>query len=343
MIAIAVLPQRTVFDTLDPVRLPKISPWLRFFRLPNLPTAPGDALAGAAFMLPAGDATLVRAFAAAAGALLMYMYGLAVNDDIGAREDAENAPGRPIPSGEISIRAARIAGCVCLIAAYWVPELIMRFADDGGEMPFTWSIAMVALCGLVIAYNYQKSAWLLGVCRAASVLCGGIAVWLPDRSPYTGRLFPENSWLLVSLILLAFGWGLYVAAVAKLSEGKDRLSEGLGNRRFLLGLAAFTPLLAFVPIAFMPGVEFESRLMFVMPVSGCCSTFIAWCLAVEPLWMPHGPKVRKLAVDRAISALMYMQIGFMLMVARPSFLAAAAGLWFASRLAHRFAPQINGL
>lgn len=324
------------------MRLPKIAPWLRFFRLPNLPTAPGDALAGAAFMLPAGDATLARAFAAAVGALFMYMYGLAVNDEIDANNDVEAAPDRPIPSGEISMKAARTVGCMCLIAAYWVPEIIMRFADDGGEMPFTWSAAMVALCGLVIAYNYLKKAWLMGACRAVSVVCGGLAVWMPDRSPYTGRLLSENWWLLASLALLALGWGLYVAAVAKLSEGKDRHCEGLGNRRFLLGISAFAPLLAFVPVAFMPGVEYESRLMFVMPVSGCCSTFIAWCLAVEPLWMPHGPKVRKQAVERAIGALMYMQIGFMLLVARPLFLAAAAGLWFAGRLVRRFAPQING-
>ena len=69
---------------------------------------------------------------------------------------------------------------------------------------------------------------------------------------------------------------------------------------------------------------------------------VAMSQAVEPLWMPHGPKVRKQAVERAIGALMYMQIGFMLLVARPLFLAAAAGLWFAGRLVRRFAPQING-
>ena len=161
------------------MRLPKIAPWLRFFRLPNLPTAPGDALAGAAFMLPAGDATLARAFAAAVGALFMYMYGLAVNDEIDANNDVEAAPDRPIPSGEISMKAARTVGCMCLIAAYWVPEIIMRFADDGGEMPFTWSAAMVALCGLVIAYNYLKKAWLMGAWRnfrrARIVIARGLA------------------------------------------------------------------------------------------------------------------------------------------------------------------------
>ena len=293
-------------------------------------------------MLPSGDATLLQSFAAAAGALFMYMYGLAVNDELGAREDAKTAPDRPIPSGEISMRAAQVAGCTCLVAAYWVPELIMCLAKDGGEMPFAWSAAMVALCGLVIAYNYLKRAWLMGACRAASVVCGGLAAWMPDRSPLTGRLLPENWWLLASLALLALGWGLYITAVTKLSEGEDRPSEGLGNRRFLLGLAAFTPLLAFVPGAFMPGVAYESRLMFVLPASGCCSAFVAWCLAVEPLWMPHGPEVRKRAVGKAIGALMYLQIGFMLIVARPSFLMAAAGLWIAGRLARRLAPQISG-
>lgn len=293
-------------------------------------------------MLPAGETTLSRTFAAAVGALFMYMYGLAINDEIGARDDAENAPDRPIPLGEISMRAARVAGCVCLIAAYWLPELIMRFADDGGEMPFAWSIAMVVLCGFVIAYNYLKRVWMMGACRAVSVVCGGLAAWVPDRSPYTGRILLESWLLLASLALLALGWGLYIAAVTKLSEGEDGHSEGLGNRRFLLGLAAFMPLFAFVPVAFMSGVAYESHLIFVLPVAGCCCAFVAWCLAVEPLWMPHGPDVRRKAVGRAIGALLYLQIGFMLIVARPAFLAAAAGLWFASRLIRRWAPHISG-
>ena len=56
-----------VFGILSPVFSLKNNPWLRLFRVPNLPTAPGDALVGAAFMMPAGDATLPQAFAAGAG------------------------------------------------------------------------------------------------------------------------------------------------------------------------------------------------------------------------------------------------------------------------------------
>ena len=47
----------------------KLLPWFRFFRLPNLPTAPGDALAGAAFaLLVAGGGDARRALAAGAAA-----------------------------------------------------------------------------------------------------------------------------------------------------------------------------------------------------------------------------------------------------------------------------------
>ena len=324
------------------MHLLKIGPWLRLFRLPHLPTAPGDALVGAAFMLPAGEATLTQAFAAAVGALFMYMFGLADNDVVGAYDDAEKAPERPIPRGEISMNVAAAVGIACLFASIWLPELVMRIVNDGGEMPMAWNIALTVLCGTVLAYNRIKKAWLLGACRALSVVCGGLAVWAPDRNPYTGRLLPESCCLLASLVLLAVGWGAYMAAVAKLSDGEERPSEGLGNRRFLLGLSAFVPLAGFLPFACVSGVAYESGLVFVLPVTGCCCTFVAWCLAVEPLWLPHGPDVRRRAVGRAIGALLYMQTGFMLIVARPAFLVAAAGLWCASRLVGRWAPHVSG-
>ena len=112
------------------------NPWLRLFRVPNLPTVPGDALAGAAFMMPAGGATLVQAFAAAVGVLFVYMFGLADNDIIDAPLDAENAPDRPIPRGEISPLTANVVMCVCLCAAWFVPSWIMQLFHPG--VPVSW-------------------------------------------------------------------------------------------------------------------------------------------------------------------------------------------------------------
>ena len=155
-------------------------------------------------------------------------------------------------------------------------------------------------------------------------------------------MLPENWYLLVSLAVLAMGWAAYIESVTKLSEGEERPSEGLGNRRYLLGLSAFLPLLAFVLIARAPGVAFSSCVPLILPVTGSCCTFVAWCLAVAPLWMPHDPPARRRAVGRTIGALIYLQIGFMLIIPRLSFLVAAAVLWLASRLVRRLVPQISG-
>jgi len=320
----------------------KDNPWLRFFRVPNLPTAPGDALAGAAFMMPAGDATLPQAFAAAVGVLFMYMFGLADNDLVGARTDAVNAPDRPIPRGEISKTSAMVATNACLLAAWFLPVWIVGQLSPGAPLPMSWIVAMMMLCGCVYAYNRLKWPWLMGACRGMSVMCGGLAAWVPDVQPYARSFLPESVCLFVALCVLAMGWAAYIESVTKLSEGEERPSEGLGNRRFLLGLSAFLPLLGFVPIACSSGMALSSSLMLVLPVAGCCCTFLSWCFAVEPLWMAHGPPERRRAVGKTIGALIYLQIGFMLIVPRLSFLAAAAGLWLASRLVHRLVPQISG-
>ena len=321
----------------------KVNPWLRFFRVPNLPTAPGDALVGAAFMMPAGDATLPQALAACVGVLFMYMYGLADNDLADAVRDAETSPDRPIPCGEISQGAAMAAMFLCLLAACFLPNWIVWLVQPKGRLPLSWNVTMASLLCCIYAYNRMKRAWLMGACRGLSVLCGGMAVWVPDLHPYTQRLLPCCWYLFASLVVVAVGWVAYIASVTKLSEGEERPSEGLGNRRYLLGLSAFLPLLAFVLIARAPGVAFSSCVPLILPVTGSCCTFVAWCLAVAPLWMPHGPQERRHAVGRTIGALIYLQVGFMLIWPhRMPFLIAAAGLWLASRVVRRLFPHVSG-
>ena len=320
----------------------KDNPWLRFFRVPNLPTAPGDALVGAAFMMPADNATLPQALAACVGVLFMYMYGLADNDLADAAHDAETSPDRPIPCGEISPRAAMAAMFACLIAASLLPNLLVRFALPNGRLPLSWNVGMVLLVCCIYAYNRKKRAWLMGACRGLSVICGGMAAWVPDYHPYTQHLLPVNWYLLMSLFVVAAGWGIYIVSVTKLSEGEERPSEGLGNRRFVLGLSAFLPLLGFVPIACAPGVAFMSCVPFILPVSGCCCAFVAWCIAVAPLWLPHGPQERRHAVGVTIGALIYLQVGFMLVWPRTPFIAVAVGLLLVSQAVRRLFPHVSG-
>ena len=90
-------------------------------------------------MMPTGDETLPQAFAAAVGVLFIYMFGLADNDVVDARADAENAPDRPIPRGEISQPVALVAMFACLGAAFFLPNWILGLASPGTRMPVVWT------------------------------------------------------------------------------------------------------------------------------------------------------------------------------------------------------------
>ena len=235
-----------------------------------------------------------------------------------------------------------VAMFLCLLAACLLPNLIVWLALPKGRMPLSWNVTMVLLLCCIYAYNRMKRAWLMGACRGLSVICGGMAVWVPDLHPYTQRLLPYCWYLLASLVVVAVGWMAYIASVTKLSEGEERPSEGLGNRRYVLGLPTFLPWLGFVPSAHAPGVAVTACGPFILPVTGCCCAFAAWCIAVAPLWLPHGPDERRRAVGKTIGALIYLQVGFMLVWPRISFVVAAAGLWLAGRLVRRLLPHISG-
>ena len=291
----------------------RLKPWLQFFRLPNLPTAPGDALAGAAFFLPPGGDGFFRAVAAGAAALALYMFGLADNDIVGKDFDG---PERPIARGDISVRAANAARALCLAVAGIVGAC--------AGMPPAWWGACAALVALVAAYNRTKLAWLMGACRGASVATGVLAVCPP------GGCGPE-AWTLAPLVA---GWTLYIAAVTKLSEGEERDSEGLGRRRYVWGLGAFVPLAACLFL--------DDPRAAVLPAVGSLFAYLAWCMAVAPLGQPHAAEDRRRAVGRAIGGLLYLQVGFMLVVPRQDILALAILLWLAARLARRLAPDISG-
>lgn len=324
----------------------KITPWLQFFRLPNLPTAPGDALAGSALLMGAFPSTfggtLVPSLAAGGAALGFYLFGLADNDVAGADEDARNTPERPIPSGQISLRAAKVARALCLLGAL--------AAGAAARLPWTWWTVAAALVFCICLYNRVKGTLLMGLCRGLSLIAGGAALYRPEllQGAHAFELGGGGTTMLVgggALLLAALGWTLYIAAVTKLSEGEERESEGLGNRRYLLGVSAFVPLLALVPICVYrmmlpePGVP---PMLLLLPLVGSLWTFVTWCAAVAPLWMAHGPNERRAAVGRTIGALLQLQIGFMLVAPDRVFILLTLFLWFAARTIRRVKPAITG-
>ncbi|NLB69209.1 MAG: UbiA family prenyltransferase, partial [Lentisphaerae bacterium] len=98
----------------------RLIPWAQFFRLPNLPTAPGDAVAGAAICMAvslenAKPGATGIAIGAGLAALFLYMFGLADNDISGYKSDITYAPHRPLVAGSITLSHALLARLACLL------------------------------------------------------------------------------------------------------------------------------------------------------------------------------------------------------------------------------------
>lgn len=167
-------------------------PWLQFFRIVNLPTVPGDVLVGAAV---AGYGRLGFVVATCLASVFLYLFGLADNDIVGAKTDGAD---RPIPRGEISLGAARIARGLCLFAAMIVGAL--------GNLPPAWWIVAFALACACVVYNRTKWSVVMGLCRGLNVACGG-AVALATPS--------------IPLLVLVAVWTLSFVALTKYSEGEE--------------------------------------------------------------------------------------------------------------------------
>ena len=202
-------------------------PWLKLFRVVNLPTVPGDVLVGAAAALCWGGCAgasgcgvasvqaMERIALAAVSSVFLYLFGLADNDIVGAETDW----GRPIPDGEISLPVARIARMLCLVLGVAASASVAFFSSDGR---FMFAICQVfvalALVVAILSYNRTKRPLLMGLCRGINVGLGAAA------------LFPLLMWILVfvraplhacSVAAVVVVWTVYIAAVTKYSEGEE--------------------------------------------------------------------------------------------------------------------------
>ena len=227
--------------------------WLRFFRVVNLPTVPGDVLVGAsAFILTVSNARRTVPYDVSAGlrlvafaaltSVFMYMFGLADNDIVGARKDVD----RPIPNDEISLGVARLARGLCLLAVMIVGAL--------GNLPPAWWVASFALAVMVVVYNRTKWNLAMGLCRGLNVLCGVAALMVStamrnDISVGTREDIVISAMMWVPLFL---AWTIYITAVTWYSMGEE--TDPAKKRRvgFLVGAIVYLQLIALIVFPVKP-------------------------------------------------------------------------------------------
>ena len=138
--------------------------WLALLRLPNLFTVPGDVVAG--LMLAATPARCLLSLVAAS--LCLYASGMILNDWCDRDRDLSRRPERPLPSGQITPRAALGAASALALAALALAAL------SGAQSLAT----AVVLLSLILLYNggarrIPAAGFLvMGLCRGVNVLLG---------------------------------------------------------------------------------------------------------------------------------------------------------------------------
>ena len=228
-----------------------MSPWLRFFRVVNLPTVPGDVLVGAAATLcwggcgVASEHAVERMALAVVSSAFLYLFGLADNDIVGAATDSE----RPIPDGQVSMVSARIARMLCLVlgVATLASSAFFVSSAEGRGYAVMFAICQIfvalALVLAILAYNRTKRPLLMGLCRGINVAIGAAAIfpllmWI--------RAFARAPLHACTVAVVVVVWTVYIAAVTKYSEGEEHDPARRRRVGLLVGGIVYLQLVALI-------------------------------------------------------------------------------------------------
>ena len=236
---------------------PDLKAWLKFFRVVNLPTVPGDIWVGAVSVWWCAGVICdygTPLLAATVAGVFLYMFGLADNDIVGAKTDAE----RPIPDGQISLGAARVARAACAVGAMTVALVPDPVALR--PLPWMWWPAAFALICSIAVYNRTKSCVLMGLCRGFNVVCGGMVAYGALSGYAECRdLQLADAW---PLAVAAAVWTVYIAAVTKYSEGEEMDAAKKRRVGFLIGAIVYLQIIAL--LVFQSGIVIFVGVLLVM-------------------------------------------------------------------------------
>ena len=192
--------------------------YLQLMRFPAVFTAMGDILLG--FLLnhqrfDQAPIDLIFLLMASAG---LYLAGMVFNDVFDRETDARERPGRPIPSGRISVTSAATAGGLLLIAGI----------AAAGKVGVQSLIVAAMLTACIFLYDgFAKKTFLgpvvMGGCRFLNIILGASA---QDRAFKVWG----GSWQFPQL-WIATGLGIYIAGVTWFA----RQEAAQSNRKHLLG------------------------------------------------------------------------------------------------------------
>ena len=262
---------------------PTLRNWLELTRISNLPTVLSSSLVGTFMVTPLiWDPTMLfgTVLTVVIAIACFYVGGFVMNDVFDIEIDRAERPGRPLPSGRISLpSAARFgmlllcSGMVLLVISELVSANSGRSSDGFSiRFPFGW-IAGGLLVALVLLYDrfHDRNPWwvfAMAGCRAlvyvTCLLVVSDQLIGADSQPlfmmYVG--WPNIISLPVVPFILAMF--VYVAGFSRLARGEVASEGGQGGRFLRYACLAST----FVPVAVLLAVKLLGGVSAVMKNRG---------------------------------------------------------------------------
>lgn len=293
-------------------------PLLQLIRLPNVLTAAADSLAG--WLLGGGSQGEVGRWAPLAiASMVLYAAGMALNDVFDVEIDRQERPGRPIPSGRVSLSFAGGVGAMGLV----VGPLVAWLSGSSASL-----IVAGVLAAVILAYDAGLKRTVLGpgvmgACRGLNLLLG---------LTHTPALGGPVTWLAAAM------YGLFVCGITWISRSETE-SGRTGN--LLVGLTVQDlALIGLMAAALQPG-KYPNALPGrpLIPLEGLlvlALVALAVNLAATRAIYQPVPAVIQKAVRTGILALVWIDVGLVAAVRGPQAAAAIAGLWVPAYLLGRW-------
>ena len=221
--------------------------WLQLARVSNTPTVVSNSVAGAVLVSTAAATGTVVLVAVAMA--LFYTAGMVLNDVLDEEIDRRERPERPLPSGQVTRRAALIA----VIGLFIFGEALLAVE---GLAPFGAGLGLVALIVLYDAWHKGNvlSPVLMAGCRALVYVIAGLAV---------ADALPAELWGAAALLLV------YVVGLTQVAKAEGGGLLGAWPVVAVLAPVVYWAILlpsawaALLLVAFAAWLAWTLRLLFV--------------------------------------------------------------------------------
>ena len=195
---------------------------------------------------------------AATAMSLVYSGGMVMNDYFDRTVDAQERPGRPIPSGRVSAPVARNLAATLLLLGLALVLITDRLSQHTGPKPWP-SPAPLLASGLVVAiilYNllHQKSVlsiFLMAACRGLLVLACAALAFVPLPIHESHPQAPVMFWMIVGAVAsAAFSYTVLISVAARW-EASPRCRCWFNSPKTVMSMLAAMPLFDAVWLVFM--------------------------------------------------------------------------------------------